>query len=176
MLRTTSLAALVLSLPFSAVADDHAGSGETTAVARMQNAEGEMAGVVEFTQTPNGVLVVANLINIVPGNHGFHLHETGDCGEGFQAAGEHYDPTDKEHGFKNENGPHAGDLPNIAAAEDGDANAEFFATMVSLEESAEATLMDDDGSAVIVHASADSYLPDYTGGDRIACGVIEMVE
>jgi Cu-Zn family superoxide dismutase len=38
----------------------------------------------------------------------------------------------------------------------------------------EQALLDDDGSAVVVHAAADDYKTDPAGnaGDRIACGVV----
>jgi Cu-Zn family superoxide dismutase len=38
----------------------------------------------------------------------------------------------------------------------------------------EASLLDTDGSAIVIHASADDYKTDPAGnaGDRIACGVI----
>ena len=39
---------------------------------------------------------------------------------------------------------------------------------------AELALLDEDGSAVVIHAAADDYQTDPAGnaGDRIACGVI----
>jgi Cu-Zn family superoxide dismutase len=44
--------------------------------------------------------------------------------------------------------------------------------MVTLD--AEQALLDGDGSAIVVHASADDYTTDPAGnaGDRIACGVV----
>jgi Cu-Zn family superoxide dismutase len=38
----------------------------------------------------------------------------------------------------------------------------------------ETSLLDDDGSAIVIHAAADDYKSDPAGnaGDRIACGVI----
>ena len=40
--------------------------------------------------------------------------------------------------------------------------------------SAESALLDEDGSAIVIHAVADDYKTDPAGnaGDRIACGVI----
>ena len=77
---------------------------------------------------------------------------------------------DKPHGLLNPDGVHDGDLPNIYAAADGTAKAEIFTTLVELE-----TLLDDDGSAVVIHAQPDDHLTQPIGGagDRVACGVIE---
>jgi Cu-Zn family superoxide dismutase len=180
--RLVSLAALACALPLAATAQTEGmqGGGDTVepieARAAMTNRANRSAGTVTFTQTPNGVLVMADLRALPPGAHGFHLHETGDCGNGFDDAGGHYAPRGNEHGFETEDGPHAGDLPNVHLVADGSGKAEFLTDRVSLEEGAEATLFDEDGSAVIVHANADGYVPGETGGGRIACGVIERVE
>jgi Cu-Zn family superoxide dismutase len=44
--------------------------------------------------------------------------------------------------------------------------------MVTLD--AEPALLDQDGSAIVIHAGADDYMTDPAGnaGDRIACGVV----
>jgi len=107
------------------------------------------------------------------GWRGFHLHETGGCGPDFSAAGGHFAPRGNAHGLLNPEGPHAGDLPNLGVAEDGSAQAEFFTDRVSLSPDVENTLMDADGSAVVIHANPDSHEADAVTGDRIACGVIE---
>ena len=50
------------------------------AVAVLQpRADTEVAGRVTFTQTAEGVVVVANVTGVAPGLHGIHLHEKGDC-------------------------------------------------------------------------------------------------
>jgi Copper/zinc superoxide dismutase (SODC) len=38
----------------------------------------------------------------------FHIHEIGKCDLPFESAGEHFNPTGKQHGKDNPNGPHAG--------------------------------------------------------------------
>jgi Cu-Zn family superoxide dismutase len=54
----------------------------------------------------------------------------------------------------------------------GKLQVEILDTLISLD--GDAALLDDDGSALIVHAGADDYKTDPAGnaGDRIACGVI----
>ena len=65
-------------------------------------------------------------------------------------------------------GKHEGDLPNLVVAQDGKVQFEFFANEGLTVQS----LLDADGSAVVVHAKADDYKTDPTGdaGGRIACG------
>jgi Cu-Zn family superoxide dismutase len=147
----------------------------TSATARLQNAAGEPVGTATFTQTPEGVLVRAELNSLPPGPHALHIHENGVCEPPeFTSAGEHFSPESKEHGFDNPSGPHAGDLPNLDAAEDGKAALETLNRHTSLEEGAMNSLLKAGGTALVVHAGADDYQTNPAGesGDRIACGVI----
>ena len=172
------LAALAaLALPTAALADAH--GGMKMATAKMISDDKEDAGSVTLTQTPNGVLIEAHLKELPDGEHGFHIHETGKCdAPDFKSAGGHFNPTDAEHGLHVEGGPHAGDMPNIHFPEDGDKGLRFevLNAMVSLEEGEEGYLLDEDGSAIMVHAGPDDYesQPSGDAGGRIACGVIEM--
>jgi Cu-Zn family superoxide dismutase len=146
--------------------------------AEVTTADGQSAGVVTFEQADHGVIVRADLMNLPEGPHGFHIHQTGACAPDFQAAGGHYAPQENEHGFDSEAGHHAGDLPNIHVAADGTAKAEFFAPHLTLSadrqtaEEPPFTVRDQDGSAIMVHGSADDYVSADSAGPRIACGVI----
>ena len=136
--------------------------------------DGASVGTVSFEQTPNGMLVRADVHDLPRGTHGFHIHTVGRCDRpGFESAGGHFNPFNRRHGMRNSQGPHVGDLPNLTIDSDGTGRAEFVAAQATLEEGA-ARLFDDDGSAVVIHARADDYETDPTGnaGDRIACGVI----
>lgn len=144
------------------------------AQAKMVGTEGNDHGNVSFLESENGVVVKAMLNDLPPGVHGFHLHETGECEPDFEAAGGHVNPDGGEHGFLNAGGPHPGDLPNVHVGEDGNAMVEFFTDRVSLSGETGAPLDDDDGTAVIVHADADTYQAEAGAGGRIACGVIEF--
>ncbi|MFN0263809.1 superoxide dismutase family protein [Tepidamorphus sp. 3E244] len=160
----------------TAYADNHTMKGMEnmpSATAELKTADGKSAGSVQFVQTPNGVLIMGELQNASPGVHGVHIHETGKCEPDFKAAGDHFAPNGNKHGFASEEGYHAGDLPNVTVGEDGTATFHVFNENVSLGED-EASLMDDDGSAVIVHAKADSYMAEAGAGDRDACGVVTM--
>src|SRR5438477_12893083 len=39
----------------------------------------KVSGTVTFTEVADGVQVQSELIGLTPGNHGFHVHEFGDC-------------------------------------------------------------------------------------------------
>ena len=135
---------------------------------------GASVGTVSFEQTPNGMLVRADVHDLPRGSHGLHIHTIGRCDRpAFESAGGHFNPFNRRHGMRNPQGPHVGDLPNLTIDSDGTGRAEFVAAQATLEEGA-ARLFDDDGSAVIIHARADDYETDPSGnsGERIACGVI----
>lgn len=144
----------------------------TRATAKLTTADGMPAGNVEFTGGPNGVVVEVLAVGLAPGQHAIHLHETGSCAPDFSAAGGHYAPMGKSHGFLSPNGPHAGDLPNVTVSVDGAATAQFFNPRVRLDDG-ETGLFDEDGTAVIVHELADTHGATAEFGQAVACGVIE---
>ena len=170
MRRTTLwLAASItgtLSLAAPALAVD-------TASAVLRDASGKEVGAATFTVTPSGVLISLDLTAVPPGGHGFHVHTTGKCEPpDFKSAGPHFNPDHTQHGMMNLEGPHSGDMPNLHVPDSGKLQVEILNTLVSLD--GDAGLLDNDGSALIVHAGADDYKTDPAGnaGDRIACGVV----
>ena len=164
-------AVLAVSAPFGAAAQAQA-AGE--AKAALVNAKGEPAGTATLTETPNGMLVTADLTGLPPGPHGFHVHAIGKCdaATGFKSAGGHFNPTNAKHGYLVEGGPHLGDLPNQVAGADGKMTVRAFAPNLSL--AGKNALLDGDGAAIVVHAGADDYRTQDAGdsGDRIACGIL----
>jgi superoxide dismutase, Cu-Zn family len=146
----------------------------TTATAELKDAQGNGVGNATLTQESGGVKVTATLTGLAgnAGEHGIHIHAVGQCTPDFSAAGGHFNPTNAQHGLNNPAGPHAGDGPNLQLA-DGSATYEVVNDRVTLG-SGPNSLLDADGSALVVHAGPDDQVTDPSGnsGDRIACGVI----
>lgn len=144
------------------------------AIAYIKPVEGNpLRGKVVFTQVDNGVRVVADVEGLTPGEHGFHVHEHGDCGgKGAEGAGSHYNPTNKKHGGPDSAERHVGDLGNLDADETGYAHYERVDSIIEL--SGPHSIV---GRSVIVHADRDDYTTQPTGnaGAKIGCGVIEAV-
>lgn len=146
------------------------------AEATFHNQQGQEVGKAILAQTASGVLIEMELSNIPEGEHGFHIHETGVCdaADGFKSAGSHFEPAQHQHGYMAADGPHAGDMPNQFAGSDGRLAANVLNSNVTLSDGP-TSMLDADGSAIIVHAKRDDYTSQPTGdaGDRIACAVIE---
>jgi Cu-Zn family superoxide dismutase len=160
----TLLLAIVLLKTGPAMAAD-------AAEATLQDREGRDVGNAVLRQTPNGVLLHIKLAGLPAGTHALHIHETGVCETPFKSAGGHYAPKDAKHGYLNEEGPHAGDLPNIHVPQDGVLELEIMTGVDALK----SDLLDDDGAAIVIHEGADDYETDPAGDaeSRIACGVIK---
>ena len=151
-----------------------------TAVAALESPDGDSMGTVTFLQAATSVLVMAEVKGLAPGGHAFIIHEVGACAPDFSAAGDHFNPTDVEHGLIHQawkrgdsTTGHSGDLPNIYAANDGSARADFFTLGITLDSGQSHSVFDSDGSAIIVHERADTYGGEESDtGNRVACGVI----
>ena len=139
---------------------------------------GEPRGTGVLTPGSKGVLIRLELTGLAPGWHAVHFHQTADCSDaGLQKSGAHVQHAAKTaHGLLNADGPDAGDLPNVWADAKGETHAEVFSTQVAADKAAagRANLMDQDGSALIVHANADDGVSQPIGGAgaRVACALI----
>jgi superoxide dismutase, Cu-Zn family len=133
--------------------------------------EDQIKGLVVFTKVPEGIKIEADVEGLKPGEHGFHVHEFGDCSLHGDAAGAHFNPTHSEHGGPDSEVRHVGDLGNLMANEEGRAHYERIDRMITLD--GENSIL---GRSLIIHADPDDYKTQPTGasGARIACGVIEV--
>lgn len=143
--------------------------------AMLKTADGAPAGEAILASTEAGLQLNLALKGLPEGEHGVHVHETGDCtAPDFKSAGGHWNPTGKEHGLIGEDGSHMGDLPNVAVTEDGTGTLDYLISGATID--GENALMDEDSAAFIVHAGADdgASQPSGDSGSRIACGVFEV--
>ena len=167
--RILAAALVAAAAPVAALAD--------MAAAQMIDTDGAVIGKATFEQTPHGVLMNVEVAGLPPGAHGIHLHAVGACTPDFTAATGHINPDGVPHGLRNPEGPDNGDLPNLFVHADGSARAEFFTVLVSVSGGDMPALLDEDGSAVIIHENPDDHLTQPIGGagGRISCGVIEAM-
>lgn len=162
--------AIFLSL-WGCPADKTGRQPKADAVAELSPANGSsVQGIVRFARAKDGVRVMARVLNLSPGLHGFHIHQFGDCRSADAgSAGSHFNPHEKIHGAPDAENHHAGDLANLAADDSGVATLDMVALTVSLD-GPDSVI----GRSVIVHAEADDFKSQPAGasGTRLACGVI----
>jgi Cu-Zn family superoxide dismutase len=167
-----------------------AGAGDGELTARLVDPAGMEVGTATFSDADGGLQVSVQVDGLPPGFHGFHVHKIGVCepdstdpanpsmrGD-FLSAGGHIGAGETNHG------DHAGDLPVLYVDRSGSGSLTTVTDALTRTD-----LLDDDGSAVMVHAGRDDYAniperyapggPDAmtlnTGdaGGRIACGRVQ---
>jgi Cu-Zn family superoxide dismutase len=144
------------------------------ATAALQPTKGNKTfGEATFEQAGDKVRVIVFAQGLRPNQeHGFHIHEAGDCssGDGMSAKG-HFNPHGKPHGDPKSAERHAGDLPSLKAGKDGRAKLDVTVDAVTLG-AGPASIV---GRGLIIHADPDDYKTQPTGnaGARLACGVIK---
>ena len=156
-------------------------AGAATATATINSISatgvGGPLGTVTFMDSARGLVITPKLSGLPPGEHGFHIHDKGDCAPGMNqgkpaagfAAGGHYDPAQsRKHLGPLSTAGHRGDLPVLVVNSRGDATEAVTAPHLTVEQIR--------GRSIMIHAGGDNYsdtpAPLGGGGARIACGVI----
>ena len=143
------------------------------AVAQLQSTTGNTTtGTVNFARSGDKVVVKGEVRGLKPNaEHGFHVHEKGDCssGDGLSAGG-HFNPDGKPHGNPSDAVRHAGDFPSLKADASGVARFSFESSSIAVGGGASDVV----GRGLIVHRDPDDYKTQPTGnaGPRLACAVI----
>lgn len=131
-----------------------------------------VTGTVTFTPVGENTRVQAVVRGLTPGEHGFHVHEVGDCSapDASSAKG-HFNPNNKSHGYYAGNDHHAGDIPNLVADKDGNAKYDAEVPRLHIATGPIGII----GRSIVIHADPDDYKSQPAGnsGKRVACGVIE---
>lgn len=134
----------------------------------------DIEGTLKFEDTDKGLKITGTIENVPTGQHGFHIHEFGDCSDEGKAAGSHFNPEQKPHGDVMKDGVmkvHTGDMGNLVANKEGLAKVDILIPNVSLNSGKFAVA----GRAVVVHEKADDFgQPVGNAGSRIACGPIVL--
>ncbi len=135
---------------------------------------GRSIGSAMISESDGGISIKVAVSGLADGEHGFHVHEKGDCSPGMKdgkmgagiAAGSHYDPkSTKSHKGPDAEG-HEGDLPKLTSA---GGKIDQTVTIKDLK------LADVAGRSIMIHEGGDNYsdTPENGGGKgRIACGII----
>jgi len=134
----------------SAIADGHA---PVIAEAQLNNLDGNQIGLATITQTPHGVLVHVRVSDMPPGAKGIHFHSKADCAPhtSFKSSMGHHGEGEGQHGLL----------------------MQFFKSDVFLDKG-DLPLLDDDGTAIVIHANEDDQVTQPIGGagPRLVCGLV----
>ena len=192
LLRTAALALASTALLAACGTDAEPAAGSGTPPAEVQGVlmdkTGSEKGTVEIAFVDGAASLTVAATGLPPGLHGMHVHKTGLCEAdsadptkpdmkgAFLSAGGHLAEQGQSHG------DHDGDLPSLLVRADGTATL-----VVSSDRLTRESLLDADGSALMVHADPDNFgnvpdryapMPDETtaktgdAGARLACAAL----
>ena len=121
--------------------------------------------------------IILRLTGVPPGEHGFHIHQSGDLREGCNSLCAHFNPYNKNHGGPKDKERHVGDLGNIEPDSNGEVNKTIYDKLIKL--SGKNSII---GRSVVIHEDRDDLgrggnaesLKTGNAGKRIACGVIGL--
>lgn len=167
--RATVLATAMLGVGACATAKN---PNRSLIIASLEARSGSaVGGQLRISRNGTEIHLRARVTGLDPGSeHGFHIHEKGDCSAPDAAsAGGHFNPGGSAHGRFGDAAHHAGDLPSLRADARGVARVD-----------ADLSTLDWDGAkgikgrAIIVHAKPDDFTsqPSGNAGARVACAVI----
>ena len=146
------------------------------ATAQLVDASGATRGTAILTENGGGLKLQVQAAGLANGTYGIHLHMAGKCeAPKFTSAGSHWNPSSKQHGLENPMGSHSGDLPNLEAVSGTPTEYTRDIAHATLS-SGSMAVIDNDGTAIVIHARPDDYKTDPSGnsGDRIICGVFAL--
>ena len=176
VLAVLAVGGSLMSCALSAVAEE-----VTVEMHAISNAGvGAAIGTIKAMDTENGTVFQFALSQyLLPGPHGFHLHENASCDPATKdgamqaglAAGGHWDPENTGKHMGPAARGHKGDLPVIYVLVDDGGAIPYKGTLVAPY----LKVADLKGRALVIHANGDNYAdepkPLGGGGARVACGL-----
>lgn len=147
---------------------------EKRATAQLESKSGStITGTATFVPSGTAVALELNVAGASPGQHGVHLHATGDCSDPNGAsAGGHWNPAMANHGLPSAAMHHLGDAGNFDVGADGTGKLTFMGNWSI----GTGDMTDIVGKAIIIHANFDDGVSQTptpgNAGARQACGVI----
>ena len=172
--RTARIVCLVSATTLLAACAGMEAAGPKASATLESRSGSTVSGTVNFYASGDKLRVEARIAGLTPGEHGFHVHEAGDCSapDASSAKG-HFNPAAKQHGHYGGAEHHAGDMPNLFADANGNATVSGEVTMLSLGSDANSIV----NRSVVIHADPDDYKSQPAGnsGKRVACGTIRAV-
>lgn len=151
-----------------------AGTAAASATVSLQPTSGSVvSGVIDLVAQDGGIQLSGRIAGLTSdAEHGFHVHETGDCSApDASSAGGHFNPGGEPHGRHGAAPHHAGDLPSVVANAQGEADLNLVIPGLEIGSGGPRDVI---GRALVVHAQRDDFTtqPDGAAGSRIGCGVI----
>jgi len=131
-----------------------------------------VTGTATVLKQRSGLALHVELSGLSPGSeHGFHIHEKGDCSApDAMSAGGHFNPEGTPHGRTGLGPHHLGDLGAMVADSRGRVSADIPLDELTVVAGPRNVI----GRSLVVHRDRDDYVSQPAGnaGPRIACGVI----
>jgi Cu-Zn family superoxide dismutase len=164
----------------AAPAPDLAGAGPATTVTMNEistTGVGTEIGTLTLRDTSGGLAITANLADLEPGSHGFHVHQNPNCApagkdgkmQAGETAGPHFDPEKTGKHLGPAKPGHKGDMPLLTVAEDGTATGTVVVPRLKVA--------DVQRRSIIIHAGGDNFSdkpkPNGGSGNRVACGIVQ---
>jgi Cu-Zn family superoxide dismutase len=170
-IRPSLLAAAALLLAGCATLGANAPVADAVLVARSGSA---VTGTITLRETARGLQLRGEVRGLKANSeHGFHIHEKGDCSApDASSAGGHFNPDGVAHGRHGQGQHHAGDIPNLRADAGGVARVDQLVEGVTLSSGPRSAA----GRSLVVHRDPDDYTSQPAGnsGPRIGCAVIVL--
>lgn len=149
--------------------------GEVFASAQIEPKSGShAAGRAWFAKSKDGIQILVVTKHLMPGLHGIHIHEKGDCSaKDASSAGPHYNPSKHKHGTADPHKYHMGDLGNIVISNKGVGILNLG--IPASDHSAHTNWQDIIGRSIVLHGGVDDLASQPAGdsGSRIGCGLIK---